>query len=233
MEQQQRPRFPHLREWIDPLSVVVIVLILVGALIFVMGYVHLIALLQALGGLLVGAGLSALVGALTGRWAIQQQSAKEANVWRKEHTYGPLYTELKAVRTALDKAEKGEAPAPQRIDNGVEVHREGGIPIPPHSSLTLRYWPEFRRDYRDTEFKIPTREQLNKVDELTTIYNTAVESARQVAVPILASHADTAITELRQSEDYKQWQHAKQTATPVPLVTSQERHTTGMATLST
>lgn len=105
------------------------------------------ALLQVLGALILGAGLSAFIGGVAGREATHQQSAKEANLARKRETYGPLYAELKALHEAFSEAHSGAAPAPQWIDNGTEP--QGLVPVP---GPTFKLWYEFRRDYRYTDF---------------------------------------------------------------------------------
>ena len=94
MEQRRRSLWRDLlREQFDPVTVVAILLIMLGALLFVAGYQPPSQLLQAIGAFVFGAGPSALVGAVTGRHAVRQQSAREANLTRKRETYGPLYRE--------------------------------------------------------------------------------------------------------------------------------------------
>jgi hypothetical protein len=187
-----------------------------SALILVVGYVLPSSLLQALGAIVFGAGIAALVGGFTGRWAIRQQIAREANAWRKEHIYGPLYAELKTVRSALSEAKAGKAPAPLRIDNGVEVTR--AIIFYQPSSLTLHVWPDLLRGYHDTDFKAATKEQLDQVDASATIYNMAVEAARQAAISIVAAYINLAIAAVPQRDDYQQrQQQAKQQAHRFPL----------------
>src|SRR5215813_906442 len=109
MEQRDSHRWPHLGKGVDSSAIVFIVLIALGGVIFVVGYVLPSPLCQALGAITFGAGLSATIGALAGRQAIHFQNWKEANLKRKEDTYGPLYAELKAVHTALAEAKNGKA----------------------------------------------------------------------------------------------------------------------------
>ncbi len=221
--QQLRHGWRIVTERIGPLGVVAAILAVLGLVILVLAYTVPAfvgsILLQVLGAALLGAGLSALVGAVTGREAIHQQSAREANLVRKRDTYGPLYAELKALRGAFAEAETGAAPLPLWIDNGVEVKREGVTYFPAVApGPTLQCWPEFRRDYRDTDFTPSVQNLLNEVQALATTYNTAIEAARQAAIPILASHADSAITALQQREDYKQWQLLRTEWEQVPHV---------------
>ena len=209
MEHKRGSKWPDPTAWIDPLAMVIIMLIVVSALIFLVGYVLPSSLLRTLGTIVLGAGVAALVGGFTGRWAIHQQSAKEANVWRKEHIYGPLYAELKTLHAALLDAKAGKAPAPLWIDNGVDVPRT--IIFYQPSSLTFHVWPELRRGYHDTDFKAASKEHLDRVDESVTTYNTAIEAARQAAISMLAGYINVAIAAVPQHEEYQQrQQQAKQ-----------------------
>jgi hypothetical protein len=184
----------------------VIVLIVLGGLMLLVGFARPSPLLQALGALILGAGLSALIGALTGRQAVEQQSAREANLMRKRETYGPLYAELKALRTALSRAKDGEAPAPQLIDNDVEATYESLRYVPRSAAVpTLKWWPQFRRDFRDNDFRPVAQSLFDDVQALATTYNNAVEAAREAAIPILASHIDSAIGAEKQSDRYQRW----------------------------
>ncbi|PWT78586.1 MAG: hypothetical protein C5B60_00915 [Chloroflexi bacterium] len=193
---------PVLKTPLDPQPMLLVLLMVISILFFAVGYGLSSTILQTLGALLFGAEIAAIVGGLTARGAIHQQSTKEANIWRKEHSYGPLYAELKAVRAALSDAKAGKAPLPLRFDNGVDVPR--AIIFYQTSPFTLLQWPELRRGYHDTDFRLPTREQLDRVDECATSYNTAIEAARQTAVSFLASYINIAIAALPQSEDYQQ-----------------------------
>jgi len=77
--------------------------------------------LKTIGGAVLGSGLAVIVGTLTGREAIHQQYAKEANLRRKTDSYGPLHEEFKALRETLDQARSGDAPYPRRIATAAPV----------------------------------------------------------------------------------------------------------------
>ena len=68
-----------------------------------------------MGGIVLGSGLTVVVGTLTGREAVHQQYAKEANLRRKTDSYGPLHEEFKALRETLDQMRAGDTPYPRRI----------------------------------------------------------------------------------------------------------------------
>jgi hypothetical protein len=207
-------------ERLDALLVMATILVLLGIGVLGWGYTVASALLQVLGGIVLGAGLSAMIGTLTGRQAVRQQSAKDANVVRKRELYGPLYDEVKAVHLAFAEAKEGKAPFPQWIDDGSAAQLPA-IPIYPSlgSGLTLRCWPEIRRGYRYTDFSPSAQALFDAVQTLARTYNTEVEAARTTAIGILAAKADAAITTLRESERYQRRheQQTQQTAQPVPV----------------
>ena len=62
MEHKRKSQRPDPTAWIDPLAVGIIMLIVVSALIFLVGYVLLSSLLRSLGALVLGAAVAALVG---------------------------------------------------------------------------------------------------------------------------------------------------------------------------
>jgi hypothetical protein len=222
VEQRSKQRWRAVTDRIDLLIAVGILALLVGIVIFVLGSTlptwRATPLSQLLGGALIGAGLSALIGAAAGRQAIRQQSAKDANLARKRETYGPLYAELKALRTAFSDAQAGTAPLPLWIDDGVGM-KGPGVPLFTSPPVTLKLWSGFRRNYQDTDFKATTQTLLDDVQRLAAAYNTAAQAARDPAVRLLAQYIDAAISELRQREYYKQWQEqdAKRKANQVPL----------------
>ncbi len=226
MEQRHRHRWPDLRDWKDPLTIVIILLIVVGVLIFVVGYGLPSPLLQALGAILFGAGVSALVAALTGREAIHQQSSREANLRRKRDTYGPLYAELKALRAAFfPKPRRGTLQRPLWTNNDVADEPEGVEYLPSASDPTLKRWPEFRRDYRDTDFTEATQALLDEVQALATTYNNAVAVARPAAIRILAPYVDAAISAERQTARHQDWKRQQAAHAASEALAGQELRT--------
>jgi hypothetical protein len=205
--------------WLDAISVIVVFTIAISAVIVVAGYTIPSKPLQAVGAILFGAGVSALIGTVTGARAIHQQSAKEANIWRKQHTYGPLYAELKEVRNALYQGKMGRERAPQWIARGDETGTESRtfslamMPNPNFSvaqqPLSLGLWLQFLSDYRFTDFKPATQDLLNQIHPLTTTYNVAVQEALQATGPILGSYLEVAIRNAKESDDHKHWEQQK------------------------
>jgi hypothetical protein len=229
----QAPLMRRLKDWwrgvtkrLDPLvtTAVLIFLLVLGVVVTVLAFAippfSRSQLLQVLGPAMLGVALTALVGTLTGREAIRQQSAKEVNLARKRETYGPLYAEVKALRQAMSDAEAGDGPPPFWIDTGVAVKRAGISSIPiPASAPTLKCWPEFKRDYRDMDFTPAAQQRLQALQTSADTYNNAIEAARVAAIPLLAGKIDTAVADLRETERYKQWRqrHAEQQAQHLPV----------------
>lgn len=96
---------------------VILLLIVSGLLLLIIGLILPAGKEVALivGGALLGAGFSALVAMVTGSQAIHEQYAKEAHSQRKRDIYGPLFSELRALRERLEEAHKGISPFPQAI----------------------------------------------------------------------------------------------------------------------
>ena len=225
---RQWPTVPNRRWWqetadkVASLNVVAPLIVIAGFLIALFAFAippfRGTQVLQFLGPALIGAGLAALLGMA----AVRQQSARDANLTRKRDTYGPLYAELKAARTALSDAKEGEAPAPMWIDNGAtEEPDEEESDVTTYLALradipTLKCWPTFRHDYRDTDFTPGAQRLLDGVHELATNYNNGVEAARQAAIPILDRYIQAAISEEQRSAAYQQWKEhqAAQEASP-------------------
>ena len=106
-----------LYQWLrlNSLSVVAMILLIAGCIMFVVGARTHDDTWKTVGGIVLGSVLTVVVGALTGREAVHQQYAKEANLRRKTDSYGPLHEEMKALREALDAAQAGRTPYPRRI----------------------------------------------------------------------------------------------------------------------
>lgn len=182
----------------DWVSLVAVLLILLG-LVLLFGT----KLPQAIGGIVLGAGLSALVGAVTGRTAVSRESARQANLDRKRMVYGPLYAELKALRILFEEVKTGAAPAPRWIDTG-EPPPRGCIPPAP----TMRLWPEFKQDYHDTDFTKVTQRLLDDLQASVDRYAGALTVARDPAISYVEASLNEAIDVLRKSDRYKRWQRA-------------------------
>src|SRR5260221_7451032 len=224
MNQRLKRWWQGITEQIGPLGKVAILLVVVGLVMLV---VSLTApsfrgspLLGILGGSILGAGLRAFVGSATGREDNHHESAREANLARKRETYGPLYAEVKTLRRALSGAEAGVAPPPIWIDTGVAVKRAGVSYITALASApTLKCWPEFKQDYRDTDFTPAAQTRLQALQISADAYNNAIEAARVAAIPILAETIEAAVFDLRKSDRYKQWRQrqAEREAQQLPL----------------
>jgi hypothetical protein len=121
---------------------------------------------------------------------------------------------LKALHAAFSDAQSGAAPAPRWIDVGTGIPFVGFI-----SGPTMKCWPEFKRDYRDTDFSEGARQKLDSIQARVGAYNGAMNAARDPAVHYVAASVDAAVAVLLESDDYKRWQHkqAAQRTNPVPM----------------
>ncbi len=171
--------------------------------LFVLGLILLltpIGALQGVGGIVFGTGLTVLIST----WSTRQQLAKDANLRRKTEVYGPLHAELQTLRERLEEAQAGSKPYLQWIDvKGMEFDRAPRLLNEKPSQLYC--WSEFKADFRNLDFSELTRQQLNKIQQLTMDYNIAVEQALVASEAALAPCIKTAITRVTQSKEFQQW----------------------------
>ncbi len=155
---------------------------------------------QGVGGIVFGTGLTVLISL----WSNRQQLAKDANLRRKTEVYGPLHAELQTLRERLEETRAGSQSYLQWIDvKGMEPDR---VPrVLNEEPLRLYCWPEFKGDFRNLDFSEPTRQLLNKTQQLATDYNIAVEQALVASEAAFAPCIKTAITRVSQSKEFQQW----------------------------
>jgi hypothetical protein len=152
------------------------------------------------GGIVFGTGLTVLISL----WSNRQQLAKDANLRRKTEVYGPLHAELQTLRERLEETRAGSQSYLQWIDvKGMEPDR---VPrVLNEEPLRLYCWPEFKGDFRNLDFSEPTRQLLNKTQQLATDYNITVEQALVASEAAFAPCIKTAITRVSQSKEFQQW----------------------------
>lgn len=167
------------------------VLLILGAFLYSLATIPGVSWLHDAGTALIVAGLSLIVSTASGKEAVRQQHAKDANIERKYKIYAPLYTELKQLWQYLESATQGRGPYPAQILVGGEpkiqetrAERLQG-PVP-----RLTYWQTFKSDYRIDDFTRPTRELLDEVERLAMAYNAAAK------VHTLDQQAQTAAADL-------------------------------------
>jgi hypothetical protein len=188
------------RRWLsfahDRLGIFALALIVLGLVLLLIP----VGALQGVGGIVFGTGLTVLIS----MWSNRQQLAKDANLRRKTEVYGPLHAELQTLRERLEETRAGSQSYLQWIDvKGMEPDRAPRVLN--EEPLRLYCWPEFKADFRNLDFSEPTRQLLNKTQQLATDYNIAVEQALVASEAAFAPCIKTAITRVTQSEEFQQW----------------------------
>lgn len=182
-------------------------LLVVAFLLFVLGLALLVLLPSAtlIGGAVLGAGLSALVATATGREAIRQQYAKEANLRRKDDLYAPLHAEIKYLRERLEAAAAGTSAYPLQINTELEPTKAGRTG---RSILFCQLWPQYRQDARKNAFSPRAGQLLDLLVESADTYSKHIDTVRAYVLSILARHADEAITGFTRTSEFTTWQQA-------------------------
>lgn len=148
-----------------------------------------------------------------------RQDAKEANLRYRDEVYGPLHTELKGLRNAIERARAGKGPYPLWIPvRGEQLPRHLRFTPPMAVGPTFQLWPAFKEAYRlYGALTSPARDRLDEIEEAITAYNAAVEEARKVAAPLLSAHIARALEAETRLPDYLEWKRTyKDTPTPPP-----------------
>ncbi len=191
------------------LAVVATILLIAGGILFVVGARAHDDTWKTVGGIVLGSGLTVIVGALTGREAVHQQYAKEANLRRKTDSYGPLHEETKALRESLDAAQAGRVPYPRRIavDPTATLPSMDIMGTLDRGGPCLRTWSAFKGNYHADDFSPVARAIFDRTQESARRYNAAVDAAVNATVAALKPHIEAAIEEIVASSAY---QHARE-----------------------
>src|SRR5690242_19728210 len=96
-----------LKRFFDAFLVIGGVLLLAGVLLYSLSTIPKVSWLHDAGTALLVAGLSLIISTASGKEAVRQQHAKDANLERKDKIYGPLYIELKQLWERLVGAGDG------------------------------------------------------------------------------------------------------------------------------
>jgi hypothetical protein len=160
--------------------------------------------LQVTGGALFAGSIGLISSLWTGRAAVHQQFAKDANVQRKIEVYGPLHAELKKLREWLEDASKGKQPYPKWIDGAGD---EPAFSKYGHNYLvpTFRLWPEFKGDYRIDNFTESARKILDEAQHRAATYNVAVAATEKPSQDLLTPHIASAFESIRKTPDFQEW----------------------------
>lgn len=136
---------------------------------------------------------------VTGSQSFHEQYAKEANLQRKQEIYGPLHSELKALRERFEEAHRGFLPYPQAI----KLLGDGlGKPISQgkYSLPSLDCWPQFKKDYRRDSFTEAAQKEFEHLHQYVHDFNAAM-----AANHILERHLTSATKDLITSDVYQHW----------------------------
>jgi hypothetical protein len=194
----------------NSLAVVATILLIAGGILsFVVGARAHDDTWKTVGGIVLGSGLTVIVGTLTGREAVHQQYVKEANLRRKTDSYGPLHEEMKALREALDTAHAGRAPYPRRIavDPTATLPSMDIMGTLDRDDPCLRAWSDFKGNYHADDFSPAAHAILDRAQDAARRYNAAVDAAVNATVAALKPHIEAAIEGIVASSTY---QHARE-----------------------
>ncbi len=154
------------------------------------------------------AGLSLIISTASGKEAVRQQYAKEANLLRKTDVYGPLHAEFKVLIDELQGALEAKRPLIRRINitgaNDAEPYY-GGFQGP-----ILQLWAGFRVTYVRDDFTHLTCRQLDLINETAQQFNNSMKqtfsSLRDILTPIIGDELKV----IQQSQEFQDWQFRSQ-----------------------
>lgn len=201
-----------LRRFFDAFLVVGGVLLIIGVLLYSLSTIPKVSWLHDAGTALLVAGLSLIISTASGKEAVRQQHAKDANVERKEKIYGPLYIELKQLWERLEEASGGRTSYPHWIQGAGE---EPGRAQRYFQVPTFSVWPDLKSDYRVGHFTESACELLNDVLRLAAAYNSAVAETLTPNRDVLRPHLASAMETVMKSPAYQEWQQQSKAGTRV------------------
>ena len=160
--------------------------------------------LQVAGGALLAGDIGLISSLWTGRAAVHQQFAKEANIQRKTEIYGPLHAELKQLRECLQDASTGKQAYPKYIDGA------GSEPVSSryaHNYMgpTFLQWPAFKGDFRIDNFTESAQKVLDEVQYRAAIYNISIAATEKPSKELLTPYIASAFESIRKTPDFQEW----------------------------
>lgn len=201
-----------LKRFFDAFLVVGGVLLVAGVLLYALATIPRVSWLHDAGTALLVAGLSLIISTASGKEAVRQQHAKDANLERKDKIYGPLYIEIKQLWERLVEAGEGKASYPHWIEGvGEEPGRiQRYFQVPKFS-----VWPDLKSDYRIDNFTESARQLLNEVQRLAAAYNRTVAETLTPNIDVLRPHLAAAMETIMKSPAYQEWQQQSDAHTRV------------------
>src|SRR6266849_3367892 len=201
-----------LKRFFDAFLVVGGVLLIAGVLLYSLSTIPKVSWLHDAGTALLVAGLSLIISTASGKEAVRQQHAKDANVERKENIYGTLYIELKQLWKRLEEARSGKDSYPHWIEG---VGKEPGRTQRYFQVPKFSVWPDLKSDYRIGHFTESACRLLNDVQRLAAAYNSAVAETLTPNLDVLRPHLVSAMEAVMKSAAYQEWQQQSEARTRV------------------
>lgn len=180
-----------------------LILSLFALAFFLIGYFSQNNLLYGLAGVLGGTALSLAIAIITGREAVLQQNAKEANLARKYTYYVPMFNDLKEIFDRLEEARQKRLPYPQWIKgmgNEPPGVFGGNFTIP-----TFMNWVTFKEDPYRSNFTEKACKLFDAVQKSGADYNGTVSEAKSLVITMLNPKIDAAFRAWASSDDFKHW----------------------------
>ena len=201
-----------LKRFFDAFLVIGGVLLLAGVLLYALATIPKVSWLHDAGTALLVAGLSLIISTASGKEAVRQQHAKDANLERKDKIYGPLYIELKQLWERLVEAGDGRASYPHWIEG---VGEEPGRTQRYFQVPTFSVWPDLKSDYRIDNFTESACRLLNDVQRLAATYNSAVAETLTPNLDVLRPHLASAMEMVMRGPAYQEWLQQSKAGTRV------------------
>src|SRR3989442_1297197 len=182
----------------------VVIFSLIALAFFIIGEFLHNTLLQGLAAVFVGSALTLTITLVTGREAVREQNAKEANITRKYTYYIPVFNELKQIYDILGEAKQKSLPYPQCI-SGIGNEAPTSVVWAKYPIPTFTNWGTFKEDPYRSNFTEKACKLFDEVQKSSVDYNKAVRKAKDPVIHILNPKIDTAFREWANSDDFKQW----------------------------
>lgn len=162
--------------------------------------------LQTAGIALLATALSLISSTITGRQAVHQQFAKDANLVRKNESYAPLQEELNKLHDFLKAAHEGTEPYPAWIQGAEKEPEKAKYQQHKYNPATFKRWSEFKRNYHAGHFSREAHSILDEVFRLATAYNAAIALTHQPSINALTKPIATAVQAVTKERDFQEWE---------------------------
>ncbi len=181
--------WPSLKKRFDLLIMLGVIAVIVSIILIAIP----LGFLQTAGIALLATALSLISSTITGRQAVHQQFAKDANLVRKNESYAPLQEELNKLHDFLKAAHEGTEPYPAWIQGAEKEPEKAKYQQHKYNPATFKRWSEFKRNYHAGHFSREAHSILDEVFRLATAYNAAIALTHQPSINALTKPIATAV----------------------------------------